>query len=276
MEDPNTPTAPSFQQKFGDAIRTRRAKRIGIGVAAFFAVYTLFGFFGAPPLIKTIGERQLSEQLNRPVTIGHVALNPFLLRLQSDDVHIGGRAPDETFVDVGQLVVRVSWKSLVRFAPIVGEVHIDRPRVHIIRDDAERFNFSDLAAASPTTEEPEKETEPLDLVVERFSIADGTLTWTDKSKPTPAELSLTQLAANVNGFSLIGPEPAAFNLSTALASGGALKAEGALNLAGQNAQANLSVDAVALPAVQPYLATATPARLTGGTASAAIQSYNFV
>ena len=76
----------------------------------------------------------------------------------------------------------------------------------------------------------------------------------------------------MNGFSLIGPEPAAFNLSTALASGGALKAEGALNLAGQNAQANLSVDAVALPAVQPYLATATPARLTGGTASAAIQA----
>ena len=43
-------------------------------------------------------------------------------------------------------VVQPSWASVFRAAPIVDEVKIDSPRLHLVRFDAEHFNFSDLIA----------------------------------------------------------------------------------------------------------------------------------
>ena len=40
--------------------------------------------------------------------------------------------------------MRPSWSSLFRGAPIVNEVRLDSPRFHIVRYDAQRFNFTDL------------------------------------------------------------------------------------------------------------------------------------
>lgn len=266
MDTPNPTLAPPLSLKLAAALRSRRAKRIGIGALALLALYALLGFFALPPLIQNTGARQMSEQLGRPVTIGRVATNPFLLRLEVEDLHIGGREEGEAFVDVGRLMARLSWSSLTRLAPVIAEARIENPRVRIVRLDAERFNFSDLAA--PAAEPAPEPTEPstLDVIVERFDLEGGALSFADR--PARAEISLADLAANLEGFSLLGPEPAAFALSATLASGGALKAEGKLSLAEAWAEAALGIDALALPVVQPYLAEATPARLTAGSASA--------
>lgn len=265
MDAPTPTPAPPLSLKLTAALRSRRAKRIGLAALALLALYTLLGFFALPPLVQNTGARLMGEQLGRPVTIGRVATNPFLLRLEVDDLHIGGREEGEAFVDVGHLMARLSWSSLTRFVPVIAEARIETPRVRIVRLDAERFNFSDLAApaAEPA---PEPETSASDVVIERFSLAGGALSYADR--PARAEIALADLAVDLENFSLLGAEPAGFALSGALASGGALKAEGKLSLAEAWAEAALGIDALALPVVQPYLAEATPARLTAGTASA--------
>ena len=87
------------------------------------------------------------------MTIGRIALNPYTLGFEADHVHIGERtgnspsnSPGTGFIDIERLIVLPSWSSVFRAAPIIDEVKIDSPRFHLVRYDAERFDFSDLIA----------------------------------------------------------------------------------------------------------------------------------
>jgi uncharacterized protein involved in outer membrane biogenesis len=134
----------------------RRTRHIGLGLLIAFIVIGLLGFLAAPPLIRYVAQKQLSSLLDRPVTIGRIALNPYTLDFEMDRLHIGeaSGAPAASatpassqaadFIDIERVVVRTSWSSLFRLAPIVDELKIDSPRFHIVRYDAQRFNFSDL------------------------------------------------------------------------------------------------------------------------------------
>ena len=131
--------------------QARRTRRVVIGLLLAVIAIGLLGFFAAPPLIRHIAEQQLSAQLDRPASIQRIALNPYTLSFEADRVHIGeaqANLPEGTksgdFVDIERLIVRPSWSSLFRLAPVINEVKIDSPRFHITRLDAQRFNFSDL------------------------------------------------------------------------------------------------------------------------------------
>ncbi len=271
MEDPHTTPRPPLARKLRETIRSRTAKRAGIGVLAAFALYALLGFLAAPPLIKSFAERNLAGQIHRPVTVGQVAFNPFTLRLDARDVHVGGRADGEDFVDVGELTVRLSWASLARFAPVVGEVRIAAPRVHLIRAADGRFNFDDLLEPPPAPAEPGND-HPLDLTVERLTVVDGAVSLADAATGSAAELGLKTLDLSLDDLSLVGAVPGVYSLAAEVASGGSVRAEGRFDLAAQWAELKLSVDALALPAIQPYLTAATPARVLGGTLRATLQA----
>jgi len=146
-----TSSGRSLLQGANSVAQARRTRRIVIGLLLAVIVIGLLGFFAAPPLIRHIAEQQLSAQLDRPASIERIALNPYTLSFEADRVHIG-EAPANLsagtksgdFVDIERLIVRPSWSSLFRLAPIINELKIDSPRFHIVRFDAQRFNFSDL------------------------------------------------------------------------------------------------------------------------------------
>ncbi|KVU07152.1 AsmA family protein [Burkholderia ubonensis] len=507
MASLNKDTVSSTLHALRDVARARRTRRIGLGVLIFLVLFGLLGFFAAPPLIRHIAEQQLSRQLDRPATIQRIALNPYTLNLEADGIHLGERGGQGDFIDIGKLVVRPSWTSLFRGAPIVNEIRVDAPRFHVVRYDAQRFNFTDLIekfstpskpgskpthfsvsniqindgridfddrllnekhvvddwtlgipyiatlpsktdifvqpklhmrldgspiaiegrtkpfaqsreseielkfdkldvpqlisyvpaklpvavtsgllssnlklnfvmsgatpalrvsgtvdlndakvtsaaseplfaargvhvaaanleplrnalhfdeirvdqpvvdlardrqgvlnveklaahpAAAPNAKAPsaasgvavpaaasaaqaasgaaapvETKTLPLDLTIRHFAIDGGTINLDDRVPATPITLSLTKLAATLDGFTLQGNMPAKYTLSTSLARGGDVKAEGAFSVAAKQADAKLSVDALALPALQPYLGEATRARVLDGTLGATLNA----
>ncbi|AHI75578.1 hypothetical protein DR63_1367 [Burkholderia thailandensis E264] len=175
----NKETVQSTLQKLGVAARSRRAKRAGIGVLIFLVVFGLLGFFAAPPLIRHVAEQQLSRQLERPATIARIAFNPYTLRLEADGVHVGERGGQGDFVDIGKLVVRASWTSLARFAPIVDEVRLDQPRFRIVRYDAQRLNFTDLVDkfSKPS---PQPSAKPVRFSVSNIQVNDGRIDFDDR------------------------------------------------------------------------------------------------
>ncbi|KVH73270.1 AsmA family protein [Burkholderia ubonensis] len=507
MASLNKDTVSSTLHALRDVARARRTRRIGLGVLIFLVLFGLLGFFAAPPLIRHIAEQQLSRQLDRPATIQRIALNPYTLNLEADGIHLGERGGQGDFIDIGKLVVRPSWTSLFRGAPIVNEIRVDAPRFHVVRYDAQRFNFTDLIekfstpskpgskpthfsvsniqindgridfddrllnekhvvddwtlgipyiatlpsktdifvqpklrlrldgspiaiegrtkpfaqsreseielkfdkldvpqlisyvpaklpvavtsgllssnlklnfvmsgatpalrvsgtvdlndakvtsaaseplfaargvhvaaanleplrnalhfdeirvdqpvvdlardrqgvlnveklaahpAAAPNAKAPsaasgvavpaaasaaqaasgaaapvETKTLPLDLTIRHFAIDGGTINLDDSVPATPITLSLTKLAATLDGFTLQGNMPAKYTLSTSLARGGDVKAEGAFSVAAKQADAKLTVDALALPALQPYLGEATHARVLDGTLGATLNA----
>ncbi len=162
-----------------DVAQSRRTRRGITGLLIFLVLFGLLGFFAAPPLIRHIAEQQLSKQLDRPATIGRIALNPYTLRLEADRVHIGERGGAGDFVDISRLIVQASWSSLFRAAPIVDEVQLDSPRFHIVRYDAQRFNFSDLI--EKFSKQPAKpDSKPAQFSVSNIRLENGQITFDDK------------------------------------------------------------------------------------------------
>ncbi|WP_227245762.1 DUF748 domain-containing protein [Paraburkholderia caribensis] len=179
MASPTKASLASSFQTVREVAQGRRARRIVLVVFVVLVLFGLLGFFAAPPLIRHIAEQQLSEQLDRPASIGRIALNPYTLNFEADRVHIGDRGGKGDFVDIERLVVRTSWSSIFRLAPIVDEVHLDSPRFTIVRYDAQRFNFSDLI--EKFSKQPSKpDSKPAQFSISNIRIENGKITFDDR------------------------------------------------------------------------------------------------
>ncbi|MCA8257470.1 DUF748 domain-containing protein [Burkholderia sp. AU31624] len=179
MASADKETVPSTLHALGGVARSRRARRIGIGLLIFIVLFGLLGFFAAPPLIRHIAEQQLSKQLDRPATIQRIALNPYTLNLEADGIHLGDKGGQGDFIDIAKLVVRPSWSSLFRGAPIVNEIRLDSPRFHIVRYDAQRFNFTDLIEKF-STPSPKPESKPTQFSVSNIQVNNGRIDFDDR------------------------------------------------------------------------------------------------
>ncbi|OXI79868.1 AsmA family protein [Burkholderia sp. AU33423] len=180
MASADKETVPSTSlHALGGVARSRRARRIGIGLLIFIVLFGLLGFFAAPPLIRHIAEQQLSKQLDRPATIQRIALNPYTLNLEADGIHLADKGGQGDFIDIAKLVVRPSWSSLFRGAPIVNEVRLDSPRFHVVRYDAQRFNFTDLIEKF-STPSPKPESKPTQFSVSNIQVNNGRIDFDDR------------------------------------------------------------------------------------------------
>ena len=63
---------------------------------------------------------------------------------RTNGVLIADRDGHSPFVDVDQLVVNASWTSLFRMAPVLDELSLQHPQLHLARTAPQQFNFSDL------------------------------------------------------------------------------------------------------------------------------------
>src|ERR1039457_5706636 len=86
--------------------RQRRRRNIILGFLSAFVLFSLFGFFGLPPILKAQGEKRLSALLHRPVTIGRVRVNPYTLALTVEKYAIREREGGNLFIGWDRLYVR--------------------------------------------------------------------------------------------------------------------------------------------------------------------------
>ncbi|WP_144112895.1 DUF748 domain-containing protein [Paraburkholderia sp. BCC1886] len=179
MASINKASFVSSMQTVRDVAQSRRTRHVFIGLLIFIVLFGLLGFFAAPPLIRHLAEKQIGQQLGRPATIGRIALNPYTLRFEADRVHIGERGGAGDFVDISRIIVQPSWSSLFRGAPIVDEVQLDSPRFHIVRYDAQRFNFTDLIEKF-SKQPASPDSKPTLFSVSNIRVENGQITFDDK------------------------------------------------------------------------------------------------
>jgi uncharacterized protein involved in outer membrane biogenesis len=141
------------------------------------ALFGLVGFVGAPLLLRHVMTGPVAAALNRPVSVGAIGFNPYNLKVDVDQLHIGERGTSQPFVDIGHLRVKVSWASLFRLALVVKELRIERPAIHLVRTAEQRFNVSDLLDRSIPADTSRK---PFRLAVSDLQLKDGTVQFDDK------------------------------------------------------------------------------------------------
>ncbi|NKJ22113.1 DUF748 domain-containing protein [Dyella sp. SG609] len=160
--------------------RSRRTRKTALIAAIVLVLFGLFGFLAAPSIIRGQIEKHASAALDRPVTLGKVHLNPYTLRLQLDQLHIGERDGKTSFVDVDQIVANTSWTSLFRLAPVLDELSLQRPRIHIARTADQRFNFSDIIeryASQPAA----PDAKPARFALSNISVHGGDIVFDDQA-----------------------------------------------------------------------------------------------
>src|SRR5713226_4274703 len=160
--------------------RSGSMRKIGLSILGVVALFGLAGFVGVPLLLRHIATGQLATALHRPVSVGKIRFNPYRLKLDLDQLHVGERDSPYPFVDIGHLHVKVSWTSLFRLAPVVHEVTIERPAIHVVRIAEQRFNFSDLISTPAEKPSPPPSGKPFRFAVSNIQIHEGELRFDDK------------------------------------------------------------------------------------------------
>jgi uncharacterized protein involved in outer membrane biogenesis len=159
-------------------------RKLAVAAAALVVVFAVAGFFIVPPVAKHYLVKGLSEKLGRPVAIESIRLNPFSLVAVVKGFSIGEPDGSARFVSFSELSVDLQAQSLFRLAPIVREVTLKDPYVHIVRNaDGTSYNFSDIPGRFPAAPEAAAEpAEPARFSINNIRIAHGLVEVEDRPK----------------------------------------------------------------------------------------------
>jgi hypothetical protein len=257
--------------RIGQTLRSvassRAARRLALGLLVALVLFNLLGFFGVPLLVRYVAGHQLSAALSRPVSVGSVSFNPNTLKLEVEQLHVGEREGTASFVDLGRLMVNVSWASLFRLTPIAEEVLLDAPQVQIVRLDPQHFNFSDLTETSAQPE-PEPEKSPPRFQVSNITITGATIAYTDRANAKEVALRLAPLQLTALDLSGDFGKPWKIAASGSLNEKGTFNLDGTVTLKPLHVAMQLASRDLDVATVEPYFA----AQLNASIASARLSA----
>ena len=250
---------------FASGLKSPRTLRIAKWSAGIFLVFGLLGYFAAPPLLKSVLQKQLTAQLHRDVTIDKIAINPYGLSAQVNGLSIkaeGGKEVagfDEFFVDL-------SSASIFRLAAVVDEVRLQGLRVAVSRVAEGRYDISDLLDEwMKPKDEPEKE--PPHFSVNNIQLINAKIVFDDQPKGKVHTISDINLAlpfvSNLPHQVEILVKPsfsANINGSPIALTGDSKPFSGT-----HESHLDLDLDRFDLAVLQPYMPDSMPFKLTAGT-----------
>lgn len=254
-------SAPSklaqWRSRFDTPPNRRRGKWLAGGLLAF----VLFGFFGAPPLLKSLLLDKLGEALHREVSIARIDVNP--LTLSATVAGLAVRTPEGREVaGFDELYVNLSASSLFKFAAVVDEIRLVGPRLSVVRLDEGRYDVSDLL------DEWLKPDDEPDSGVPRFSLnniqlSGGKLVFDDRPRGrvhTVEEINLgLPFVSSLPYQAEILVQP----MFSAHIDGSELRLDGKATpfADGRESELNLMLDGFDLAQLQPYLPAGVPLRI---------------
>jgi len=178
-------------QAFRDFSGKPVVRRSVIGLLVFILLIGLFGYFVLPGIVKSQAEKILSEKLHRQTTIGKVEINPYTLRATLHDFRMKEPQGDATFASFDTLTVGLSYQSLWRFAPVVHELMLVKPYLHLVRQDGNHYNIDDLLALASEKPKDEQPSRPARFSLFNIQLDGGRIDFEDK--PAGARHTVTDL-----------------------------------------------------------------------------------
>jgi uncharacterized protein involved in outer membrane biogenesis len=146
-------------------------------LAGLLLAYTGIGFLAVPAIVKSQSAKQASEKLHRQLSIDEVSFNPFTLTASVQGLKMMEPDGGTVFASFDRLGVDLSWQSLQRLAPVVQEVRLTKPYVHLVRNADNHYNIDDilqLIASQPPSPEPAR------FSVNNIQMEQGSLAFEDK------------------------------------------------------------------------------------------------
>ncbi len=233
----------------------------------------LFGFVSLilPGIIVDKAQSWVANETGRTLKIGSVSINPIGLTVTVRDLSLSETDPDTPFIAWQNLTLSLSLKSLYYMAPVVDELQLDTPYVHLERLAENRFNFSNLIPETAEVEEPEPASGPARFSINNLTIHNGTIELVDSSLDEQVRHSIRELTL---ALPAIGNLPYMVEnpvqpMLHAIVNDAPVDVKGELKpfAEAQEMQLSLSLDNIDLPFYLGYVPFELPVQLRNGRLS---------
>ena len=233
-------------------------------------VYALGGFVVAPWWIKRELPQILKTKLDATGSVGEIAINPFKFTVDVRDFAVtesGGTQPaiafDRLFVDFEAI-------SLFHRAWTFADISLEHPRFNLEADAKGALNLAKLA---PKDTSPKKSSELPRLLLQKLTLKQGRVTFTDKAVTKPATAKLEPVAFELRDLSTLPDRRGDYTLSARLPAGGTLGWRGTISLAPIASAGQIELKAVKLATLWQFVQDKLLIDEPGGHAALSLQ-YN--
>ena len=209
--------------RFWNSLAPRKRKFV-LWICGLLLFYAVAGFFILPPIVRSVAVKQISQQLDREVSIESVKINPFVLSATIRGLLIKDK-DGEPFVSWDEVYVNFQLASFFGRAWVFKEISTSKPFVRVQMNKDYTFNFSDIITKFSTNTAPAASGPPKPLVlhVDRLHIGGAATTVADftprepfKRVVGPLDLTLTDFRTdpdNKNPYSFTGTTDAGETIS---------------------------------------------------------------
>lgn len=156
-------------------------RRIVFGAVLLVVLFGAFGTLFLPGIIKSQAEQLIAARLHRPISIERIEVSPFTLAVTVHGLKLMEPGGAAVFVALDELMVNVSAESFFRFAPVVQELRLIKPYVHLVRSDPHHYNIDDiidLILSQPPSPEPAR------FSVQNIQVEGGSIDFEDRPEKT--------------------------------------------------------------------------------------------
>jgi hypothetical protein len=181
---------------------TARERKVVLWILGVFLFYTIVGFLILPPIIRAVTVKELSEDLDRKVTIQSVRVNPYVPSLSIRGLLVLDK-DGKPFLSWNELYVNFEWSSIFRRDWTFGKIVVTSPyaRAQMNRDYTQ--NFSDLVRKYSTPslgKAAKKPSKPLLVRVKRVEVTDARISLADYTVRTPFKRVVGPVYLAVSNF----------------------------------------------------------------------------
>ncbi|WP_319581814.1 DUF748 domain-containing protein [uncultured Pseudodesulfovibrio sp.] len=172
--------------KFG----TPLLRRIVFWLLTAFVAYTLFGFFAAPAIMKSVLVSQVTKATNRETSVGEIYFNPLTLRLELSGLHIKNLKEEGDLLSLKHMEVAPGISTVWELAPVVSYLKLDGLTVDMTFYGDGKYSFSDLLGTPDSVNQKEAEKKPenkdndaiFPFALYGFELTNSTITFDDRPR----------------------------------------------------------------------------------------------
>lgn len=223
-------------------------------------MYALGGFVAAPWWIKRELPQLLKTHLDAIGSVGEIAINPFKLTVEVRDFALTESSGTQPVIAFDRLFVDFEATSLFKRAWTFAEITLERPRTNLEVDAKGALNLVKLAPkdkaskpAPPQNESAGEKQQLPRLLLQKFSLKQGLVAFTDKGFSQPATAKLEPIEFELHDLSTLPDYRGDYTLSARLPAGGTLGWRGVLTLAPIASAGLLELKAVKLATVWQFV-----------------------
>jgi len=158
-------------------------------------LYTIFGFFILPYILKSQIIKNVELQTNAQISINSIYFNPFTFKLKVNNLELKD-TKDKKLFSLKLFEINLEPHSLLQSSLHLKEIKLQNPSIFVVYDKNQQINFTKLLKQN-NSETKEGDSSLPRIIIDKVSIDDGSIFYEDYSKDDKFETSLSNLDFNL-------------------------------------------------------------------------------